>query len=209
MTASDTGLDLELEYDNRRRHPEHELIFARWTAAAAAYRAEADAELDIPYGPAPRQRFDLFAPAGGAETAPLVGYIHGGYWRSLDRKDFSHVARPLNARGLAVAIPSYSLCPDVSVAEIVEEMRAFLRVLWQRLQRRPAVAGHSAGGHLAACMVATDWAGLDGVPGDLVTAGYAISGLFDLTPLCATSINDLISAAVLSVSIIPSPFDYA
>src|SRR5262249_38361247 len=98
-------IDYEAEYTNRARVPEHPAIFAGWTRDAAAYRAETAgerrAELGIRYGTTPRQTIDLFSPAGGG-AAPLALFIHGGYWRSLDPSSFSHMARGLNARGIAV-----------------------------------------------------------------------------------------------------------
>jgi arylformamidase len=123
-------------------------------------------------------------------AAPLALFVHGGYWRSLDPSLFSHLARGLNARGLTVAVVGYDLCPIVSIADIIVQIRRVCLFLWQRLGQRMLVCGWSAGGHLAACMVATDWPSLyPKAPADLVPAGYAISGLFDLSPLLKTSIN--------------------
>ena len=183
-------LDLEAEYNNRQRVPEHPQINARWSAASVAYRQTAKADLDQPYGPKERHRYDLFR-AGDAK-APLAVYIHGGYWQRGDRKDYSFVAQALNAAGIDVALPSYSLCPDVSVMDIVAELRLCLAAIWQKTKKHPVVTGHSAGGHLTAAMVASDWSKVAGVPADLVRAGVAISGVFDLAPLIPTSINDLV-----------------
>jgi len=96
----------------------------------------------------------------------------------------------LNARGLIVALPGYDLCPQVTVADIIEETRQACLYLWRRFGRRLLVTGHSAGGHLAACMLATDWKALaPDAPADLVPAAFAISGLFDLSPLIGVSMN--------------------
>src|SRR5262245_48449151 len=184
------ALDLEAEYNNRQRVPEHPQINARWSAASAAYRQSAEADLDQPYGPKERQRYDLFH-AGDAK-APLAVYIHGGYWQRGDRRDYFFVAKELNAAGIDVALPSYSLCPAVSVMDIVAELRTCLAAIWKKTKKHPVVTGHSAGGHLTAAMVATDWSNVAGVPADLVRAGVAISGVFDLAPLVPTSINDLV-----------------
>ena len=119
-------------------------------------------------------------------------YIHGGYWQRGDRKDYSFVARELNANGITVAIPSYSLCPAVSVMEITDEIQLCLAALWKQTGKRPVVVGHSAGGHLTAEMLARDWSGFAGVPADLVQRGCAISGVFDLAPLIGTSINEAV-----------------
>lgn len=186
-------IDYEAEYNNRARVPEHPEIFARWAREAAAYREEAlgegRAELGLAYGPSPRQTIDLFCPAGGS-AAPVALFIHGGYWRSLEPAMFSHVARGLNARGIVVALPGYDLCPQARIADIVAQMRQACIYLWRRFGRRLLVTGHSAGGHLTACMVATDWKALAGdLCADLTPAGFAISGLYDLTPLIGISMN--------------------
>jgi arylformamidase len=182
------AINYEAEYNNRQLVPEHPSIFARWETASKAARGAVKVDLDLAYGPKERQRYDLFH-AHDAQ-APLVVFIHGGYWRSLDRKDFSLIAPTLVAKGLSVAIPSYSLCPSVGVIDIIDEMRTFMAALWARTKRRPLVAGHSAGGHLASAMLATEWPREANVPVDLVRAAYAISGVFDLPPLISTSINE-------------------
>ena len=180
-------IDYEAEYNNRARVPEHPEIFARWAREAEDYRAEAmkerRAELGLSYGSSLRQFIDLFS-ARRAVTAPLALFIHGGYWRSLDPSLFSHMARGLNAHDVTVAVVGYDLCPEVTIAEIIEQMRHACLFLWLRTGQRMMVYGHSAGGHLAATMLATEWHALyPKAPPDLVPAAYSISGLFDLTPL--------------------------
>ena len=187
-------IDYEAEYNNRARVPEHAEIFARWTRDAELYRADTlkagRAELGLAYGETPRQYLDLFHAQAGAAAAPLALFIHGGYWRSLDPSMFSHMARGLNARGITVAVAGYDLCPIVTIADIIEQMRRACLFLWQRLDRPTFVVGHSAGGHLAAAMVGTDWPSLyPKAPADLTPSGYAISGLYDLTPLLGVSTN--------------------
>jgi arylformamidase len=193
LEAPMAAIDYETEYNNRARVPEHAEIFARWAGEAENYRAETleagRAELGLAYGDTPRQFVDLFRPQA-AETTPLALFIHGGYWRSLDPSTFSHMARGPNAHGIAVAVAGYDLCPIVTIADIIEQIRRACLFLWQRFGRRPLVCGWSAGGHLAAAMVATDWPSLyPKAPADLVPAGYAISGIFDLAPLIQTSMN--------------------
>src|ERR1700676_751 len=187
------AIDYEAEYNNRARVPEHVEIFARWVREAENYRADmlkaGRAQLGLCYGDTPRQYVDLFLPEAG-EAAPLAIFIHGGWWRSLDPSMFSQSARGLNARGVAVAVAGYDLCPIVSIADIIEQTRRACAFLWQRFGRPMFVYGHSAGGHLAAAMVATDWPSLyPKAPADLVPAGYSISGVFDLAPLVGVSIN--------------------
>jgi arylformamidase len=178
-------VDYEVEYNNRARVPENPALMAAWARDAAAYR-QTHAPRVIRYGSGPRQKIDFF---GGEGAGPLVVFIHGGYWQALDGSSFSHMARGLNGHGISVAVPSYDLCPQVSIDEIIAQMRAAMREL-ARLSARLVVSGHSAGGHLAACLLATDWKTFDSaLPADLVGAAYAISGLFDLVPLVGTSIN--------------------
>lgn len=183
------AVDYEKEYDNRARVPEHPQIFARWDAEARAYRdARKDAQIGLKYGPSARQTIDFF-PAGKA-GAPLAMFIHGGWWRALSPVSFSQMAKGLNESGIDVAVVGYDLCPTVSIATITEQMRAACLNLWRTHKKRITVYGHSAGGHLTACMIATDWKSLDAsAPADLVPAGYAISGVFDLTPLTHVSFN--------------------
>jgi arylformamidase len=185
-------IDYEAEYNNRARVPEHPEIFARWTQEAAAYREAARrarrTELGLSYGSTERQIIDLFRPSG--EPTALALFIHGGYWRSLEPSLFSHMAGGFNARGVTVAVAGYDLCPQVSIAEIIRQTREACRFLWSRFGSRMLVFGHSAGGHLAACMAATDWTEIDStLPADLTPIAMAISGLFDLEPLVGVSMN--------------------
>jgi arylformamidase len=178
-------IDYEVEYNNRARVPENPAILAGWAKDAAAYRAR-HAPRVIRYGPGVRNVIDFFP---GDRDGSIVAFIHGGYWQALDGSSSSHLAAGLNAHGISVAIPSYDLCPNVTVDRIIEEMRAATREL-ARLGQSLVISGHSAGGHLAACMLATDWPALDpSLPKNLVVAAYTISGLFDLAPLVETSIN--------------------
>ena len=181
-------MDYEIEYNNRARVPENPAIFEGWSRDAKAYReAHRAGYRVIPYGPGARNKIDFFA---GDSKGPIVVFIHGGYWQAFDSSSSSHLAGGLNAHGVDVAIPSHDLCPNVSVEEIIRQMRMATREL-AKLGRPLVVSGHSAGGHLAACMLATDWRGFDAsLPQHLVTAAFAISGLFDLRPLVKTSINN-------------------
>lgn len=199
------GIDYETEYRPSFRVPDYERIVERWAREAAAYRAEAlatgRAKPDLRFGDSERQSLDLFLPPAGS-AAPLALFIHGGWWQMLDRFSFSHMARGLNSRGVAVAVTSYDLTPQVPIATIVEQMRRACLFLWRRSGQPLAVFGHSAGGHLTAAMAATDWTAY-GVPPGLVHGGYAISGAFDLVPLLGTSMNgdwklDASSAEALS-----------
>jgi arylformamidase len=183
------AIDYEAEYNNRARVPDYEQIFARWAQEGELYRVDAlkrdRAELGLSYGDTPRQSVDLFMPDAG-ESASIAMFIHGGWWRSLDPSQFSQMARGPNAHGVTVAVVGYDLCPNVGIGDIVEQMRRACIFLWLRFGRRLFVYGHSAGGHLAGAMVATDWVALyPKAPADLVPAGYA----FDLSPLVGITPN--------------------
>ena len=168
--------DYEAEYDNRARVPEHPAIFEAWARDSAAWRAERPPET-VRYGESERAAIELFEAGAG----PVVAFIHGGYWQAMDRSLFSHMARGLNGRGVGVGVVGYDLCPTVTVAEIVEQVREACAALMRRTGERLVVVGHSAGGHLAACMLADGRAD--------VRVAYSISGLFDLHPLTATRLN--------------------
>ena len=198
-------VDYEVEYNNRARVPENPALIAAWARDAAAYR-EKHAPRTIPYGPGARHAIDFFA---GDRGGPVVVFIHGGYWQALDGSFFSHLAGGLNAHGISVAIPSYDLCPGVTVDQIIQQMRTAAREL-ARLGQPLVISGHSAGGHLAACLLATDWPALDAsLPADLIVAAYTISGLFDLVPLVGTSINNALHLDIASATAVSPLFGQA
>jgi arylformamidase len=187
--------DLEAEYVGFTTAAELRETSARWSREAAAYREAARAELDVPYGEAPRQRLDIFRPASApvdarGEATPVALFIHGGYWQMRDKSTFSHVARGANARGITVAIAGYTLCPEATLATIVDELAQAVIFVARRFGAPVTVYGHSAGGHLAACMLATDFHALDPALDErVVPAALPVSGLFELEPLVATSLN--------------------
>jgi len=177
-------LDYEAEYNNRARVPDHLIHLDGWERDAAAYRATARCELDLSYGAGERNQVDLFYPENGDSGSPVVLFIHGGYWQSRDRTSVSHVARGANMRGLTVAVPSYSLAPAANLADIITDIEAAADFVMRRMDRPIVATGHSAGGHLAACLMARTSPSLRPV-----RAAMPISGLFDLPPLVETSIN--------------------
>ena len=201
-------MDLDVEYNNRARVPEHVGMIDNWAKLAAQFRASAGGECDLAYGENERQRIDVFRSKEDTSRS-MVMFIHGGYWQAMDKSFFSHLARGLEIHGVSAAIPSYRLCPAVGVADIIEDMRQACLWLWDRHRRHLVVAGHSAGGHLASAMLATDWTKL-GAPEDLVVAGFGISGVYDLRPLIATPLNDALklkdaSARAVSPLLWPAP----
>lgn len=206
------AINYEVEYDNRARVPEHVEIFARWHRDAQAYRVKSrKAEIGLSYGPSPRQTIDIFPADNDGPATPFALFIHGGWWRTLEPNQFSHLAAGPNAHGVTVAVAGYDLCPQVSVAAIVDQMRAACLYLWRKRRQRIMVYGHSAGAHLAVNMLTTDWKALDpSAPADLVPAVYAISGVLDLAPLTQISVNtdlklDDASARALSPLYWPAP----
>ena len=179
---TERAIDFEAEYNNRARVPDHGVFIDGWHKDAAAYRATAVCELDLSYGPGERHRVDLFH--ADKSDGPVVLFLHGGYWQAFDKSSASHLARGANLRGFAVAVPSYPLAPQADLAEIVRSIEQAADFVARRMQRPLIVAGHSAGGHLAACLMARSSSAVRPV-----RAGMPISGLFDLTPLVSTSIN--------------------
>jgi arylformamidase len=185
-------IDYAAEYNNRARIANGDEILARMARGSAEYRAQALArrpdDMNLRYGVTERQIVDLFRAESGG-NAPLAMFIHGGFWRSLDPTHFSQVARGLNGRGIDVALAGYDLCPQVTIRAIVEEMRQACLYLWARFGKRLLVFGHSAGGHLAAALFATDWE-KRGAPADLVPVASGISGVYELAPLIHTPMNE-------------------
>jgi arylformamidase len=178
----------EREYNARATIPDHPQIFARWAQQAAATRRLRACLLDLPYGTTAGEKLDLF-PARN-DAAPLLVFIHGGFWRSLDKSDFSWIAPPYVARGVSVALINYGLAPATPVEDIVRQTLRACAWLHKNGDRygfdpqRIFVAGHSAGGHLTAMTMAALWPQWDAdLPADLIKGGVAVSGLFDLEPL--------------------------
>lgn len=181
---------LDSQYNNRARVADHGEHIAQWAAASRLAREQGGGRFDIAYGPTAAERLDLFAAASA--TAPVLVFIHGGWWRSLDKNDFSFVAPVFNAAGATVVVPRYALCPAVTIEQITWQMVHALAWVWrhvaQRDARRIVVAGHSAGAHLATMMLSCRWKQVDDeMPSQLVSAALAISGLYDLEPLRHTS----------------------
>ncbi len=182
---------LDAQYNNRARVADHAQVLARWAEASALARRESQPVLDVPYGTGAGETLDIFPPrlpvAGGA---PVLVFIHGGYWRALDKADHSFVAPAFNAAGALVVVPNYALCPAVTVEHIALQMAAMLAWVWKNIARhggdpsRIALAGHSAGGHLAAMLLSCRWKDVEAeMPATPVSGALSISGLYDLEPL--------------------------
>lgn len=179
---------LQAQYDNRARVPDNAAVLERWRSASAAARAARPPLAGLRYGSGPDEAVDVF-PAG-VPGAPVLVFIHGGYWRALSKEDFSFLAPAFNAAGVTLVVPDYALCPAVSVEHIARQMAAATAWAWHQAPQwgsdraRMAVAGHSAGGHLVAMMLSCRWKQVDAsLPPQILAGGLAVSGVFDMEPL--------------------------
>lgn len=183
----ETAADLDAAYDVEKSVPDFSVFATQYVAASEAARRALRNETDVRYGPTRAEYCDLFPAA--APGSPIVVFIHGGYWRILSAREFSFCAPGPVAAGCAVVVANYALCPEVTIGEIVRQMRAL--IVWVRANARRFngdpdsiwVVGHSAGGHLAAMCALTDWPTQYGLPERTVSGIMPISGLFDLDPL--------------------------
>lgn len=187
---------LDAEYNNRAKVPDTQDYKDAQERASDAAKAALDCRLDIAYGPSPDELVDLY-PATGPEPGPVQVFFHGGYWKQNHKDEFGFVAPPLVAAGAAVVVVEYALVPGVDIDELVRQCRAAMAWVWNEAAGfngdadRIHVSGHSAGGHLTAMMMATDWPAFrPGLPRDLVKTGCAISGLYDLEPVRLSFQND-------------------
>ena len=178
--------DWTAAYDNRAAIPDHEDLFEAWSADAATYRSRHAPE-EIAYGRAEREKLDLFRPEGAPKG--LMIFIHGGWWMNFGREYFSHLAAGAVAHGWAVAVPSYTLCPDIDITGICAQVADAVRIACERVPQGPLVlSGHSAGGHLVAYLGCAESALTEHDVGRLARI-VAISGIADLRPLMRTAMN--------------------
>ena len=202
---------VEKEYNNRALVPAHAEYFTRWENDSHFVRETLPGHLDLAYGPHPRHRMDLFS-AGKPARGTLL-FIHGGYWRSLDKNMFSWLAAAWVAAGVNIAMPSYRFAPEVGIDHIVDDIIAATNWLAASGARygvpmdRLVVSGHSAGGHLTAALFAAPRARLDFDPSCIV-GGVPFSGVFDFEPMLLFAFNadfKLDDAAVKRLSLLDKP----
>ncbi len=186
---------LDREYDNRGKVANFAEYLSRYPAESSRIRDTLPSRLDLRYGPNPGETLDLFLPEGHGPW-PVHVFVHGGYWRALDKQDFSFVAGAFQPAGVLVAVINYALIPTVDMDELVRQVRASVAWLHRNVAAlggdpaRLTVSGHSAGGHLAAMLMSTDWGRFARLPGDVVKAGCGISGLYDLEPIRLCYLNE-------------------
>ncbi len=215
MTRPDPAW-LDAQYNNRARIADHAQVFERWSNASALAREQSDGALDLPYGSGPNETLDVFRT--DRSDAPVFVFIHGGYWRAMDKRDLSFVAPALVDAGAMVVVPNYALCPAVTIEQITLQMVQALAWTFRHAHehggdpKRIVVGGHSAGGHLAAMMLCCQWSRVaPDLPADLAKSALSISGLFELEPIRHTPFlaPDLrltaASAKRLSPALMPAP----
>ncbi|MDX5593869.1 alpha/beta hydrolase [Pseudovibrio sp. SPO723] len=184
-----TVRDWDRAYDNSGAFPEVDAYFAQRQAMAIEFKATANKSADCPYGPGERHRFDLFRPEHKARG--LFFYVHGGYWKALDKNAFSHVAQGAVKRGFTAVLPSYTLCPQARISEITAEIVMALEAAARKVDGPIYVAGHSAGGHLVSRLLCKDVKLSDDVSARLRRV-VSISGVQDLRPLLKTQMNEVL-----------------
>ena len=187
--------DLERGYNVSLSRHDFQALLKEWIRRSEEFRISADSRLDCAYDHGPRDRIDLFR--CGNSNAPLLVFIHGGYWQRGDKNWFSFIADAFVKSGVDLALIGYQLCPHTSMSSIVSQIRKAMVWLWRNARslgisaERINLCGHSAGGQLTAMMLATDWNRVAAdVPVFLVKTGIPISGLYQLEPLRHTTIND-------------------
>jgi arylformamidase len=187
--------ELDRQYNNRRRFPRYKEVFEAWQSWSAATRTKLAVKPDVAYGLQATERLDIF-PAERA-PAPIYVFLHGGYWQSLDKSDYSFIAEGMVPNGVMTVVPNFALAPHHGMDEIVRQNRSVIDWLWRHAREfggdpsRIYVGGHSAGGHLATMLLATEWPSFaPGLPEKLVKGACAISALFDMEPIRLSYLND-------------------
>ena len=181
-----TQEELDAQYDLTRTVPDVEFYSRFYERESESLRSEREHRMGVRFGPTLAEYVDVY-PAG--DGAPVLVYVHGGYWSRRTSEEFGFVARGPGDRGVATVVTNYALCPAVTMDEVVRQTRA--AVAWTRHNApsfggdpgRIHLAGHSAGAHLVAMLLVTDWEGAYGLPPDFIRGATTISGIFDLAPL--------------------------
>jgi len=185
-----------VQYNARASVPDFDACVREYAELAEAARDRCAAVCDLHYGMGAAERLDIFLPAAAHRPAPVFVFIHGGYWRSQTKEDAPIMAPVFNAAGVAVVPVEYTLLPEGTLAETVREVRSAVAWIYHHADRygldrdRIYVGGSSAGGHLAGMLAATGWQDKYRAPDDVIKGVLALSGLFDLRPLCDINVNE-------------------
>ncbi len=188
-----TAEEHEFQYNPQHSVPDFEAARRRREPANAAAVAALKPETDIAFGPGPLHKLDLFRPRGEGPF-PVHLFFHGGYWRAQDKRNFAFLAPWLVGRGIMVALMNYDLCPSVTLDGTVASALAGIEWVARNIAAhggdpaRITLSGHSAGAHLVAAALATDW-GARGLQVDMIRGALMISGIYDPTPAMFTSVN--------------------
>jgi arylformamidase len=185
---------LDGQYNCRAMVPDSDAHVAEWTRLSRDAAAQLECRLDLAYGPAPAEKLDIFPAA--SKPSPVLVFIHGGYWRAMDKDVHRFPALGFVRSGVSVVTINYALAPSVRMDEIVRQVRSAIAWVYRHARdfggdpARIHVSGHSAGGHLTGMMLATDWPVFaPGLPADVIKGGCPISGLYDLEPIRHTYLN--------------------
>ena len=178
------------EYDNVGHIPDAMGFIEKWPLVAEAFREKADLQINIPYENKERNLFDLFHSQGRAKG--LFIFVHGGYWLRFDKSFWSHLAAGPLAKNYAVAMPSYTLCPDAQITDITKEITASIEAAAERIEGPIVLCGHSAGGHLVTRQICEDTT-LDEMVLDRIQKVISISGVHDLRPILNIVQNETIN----------------
>lgn len=194
---------LDAQYNARSAVPAFGAFVQRWQSDSERAVQELPCTLDVAYGDSPVEILDIFPPLGGV-PAPILLFFHGGYWRAGDKSWFRYLARPFVERGAAVVVPKYGLCPDVAMDALIDQCRRAVAWAFRNAgeyggdSARLFVSGHSAGGHIAGMMLATDWAATEDLPANAIKGVTGLSGLYDLEPIRLSKVNEPLGLSVES-----------
>ena len=177
-------------YDNVGHIPDAAAFIEKWPKLGEEFRQTANVEVNIPYDNGERNHFDLFHPQGRAKG--LFIFVHGGYWIRFDKSFWSHLSAGPLAKGYAVAIPSYTLCPKARISEITTEVTSSIEAASERIDGPIILCGHSAGGHLVTRQICEDNTLDENVSGRLKRI-ISVSGVHDLRPILRIVQNETIN----------------
>jgi arylformamidase len=177
---------VEQQFNPRVAVPQAQRHLDRYASRSAEARQRIGGEFDIRYGDKPKQTLDWHRAA--TADRPIVLFIHGGYWRKLDKSDHSFIVPFFLDAGHSVVNLNYDLCPDVSLDEIVQESIAGLIYCYRHFGQKIVLMGHSAGAHLAAMLLAQDWQKL-GLAPDAITGSVLLTGIYEPELVLRISVN--------------------